>query len=105
MSLPDLSNLSIAELTSVISSAESLIAEKQVAKRSELLDQFKAMAATEGLDFEDLVGKGAGRVRQKAKPKYKNPEDGAETWSGRGKKPRWVIKNLDAGRTLESMAI
>ena len=27
-------------------------------------------------------------------PKYRNPENPMQTWSGRGKKPNWVIQHL-----------
>lgn len=38
-------------------------------------------------------------------PKYRNPQNAAETWSGRGKRPRWVEVALARGDSLESLAI
>jgi DNA-binding protein H-NS len=38
-------------------------------------------------------------------PKYQNPEMPAETWSGRGKTPRWLVAALKTGRKLEDFAI
>jgi DNA-binding protein H-NS len=38
-------------------------------------------------------------------PKYRNPEEPAETWSGRGKQPRWVALQLKAGKKLDDLAI
>jgi DNA-binding protein H-NS len=40
-----------------------------------------------------------------AGPRYRNPENAAETWSGRGKRPAWVEVALAAGQTLESLEI
>jgi len=34
-------------------------------------------------------------------PKYRNPEHPSETWSGRGKRPRWLTAALAAGRAIE----
>src|SRR6516164_5864898 len=31
-------------------------------------------------------------------PKYRNPKNPAETWSGRGKQPHWVRTQLEAGK-------
>ena len=38
-------------------------------------------------------------------PKYQNPKNPAETWSGRGKQPHWVQAQLKAGRKLEHLLI
>ena len=37
--------------------------------------------------------------------KYCNPEHRAQTWSGRGKQPRWVIEFLASGGSLEDCRI
>lgn len=38
-------------------------------------------------------------------PKYKNPRNPSETWSGRGKQPRWLTEYLKAGRKLDDFLI
>jgi DNA-binding protein H-NS len=38
-------------------------------------------------------------------PKYRNPKDPAETWSGRGKQPHWVRTQLEAGKKLDEFLI
>ena len=38
-------------------------------------------------------------------PKYRNPTHPSETWSGRGKRPRWLTAALTAGRTIEEFMI
>jgi DNA-binding protein H-NS len=38
-------------------------------------------------------------------PKYQNPNEPFETWSGRGKQPRWLTAALKSGHTLEDFAI
>jgi DNA-binding protein H-NS len=38
-------------------------------------------------------------------PKYRNPEQPSETWSGRGKRPRWLTAALSAGHTIEEFII
>src|SRR6476646_1493233 len=35
-------------------------------------------------------------------PKFRNPEQPSETWAGRGKKPRWLAKQLGAGRKMDN---
>lgn len=38
-------------------------------------------------------------------PKYRNPKEPSETWSGRGKQPRWLAAALNAGHTIEEFLI
>ena len=38
-------------------------------------------------------------------PKYENPNNPAEVWSGRGRQPRWVREQLKAGRRLDQLLI
>jgi DNA-binding protein H-NS len=38
-------------------------------------------------------------------PKYRNPENPAETWAGRGLKPRWLTAAIKGGRKLEDFLI
>jgi DNA-binding protein H-NS len=38
-------------------------------------------------------------------PKYRNPDEPSETWSGRGKQPRWLSTALKTGHTIEEFAI
>ena len=48
---------------------------------------------------------GPRRKYPKVFPKYRNPNDPSETWSGRGKKPRWLTAALKAGHTIEEFVI
>jgi DNA-binding protein H-NS len=50
------------------------------------------------------------RPRQKRKypkvlPKFQNPKDPSQTWSGRGKQPLWVAALLRSGVRLESLLL
>ena len=45
------------------------------------------------------------RAYPKVLPKYQNPKNTAETWSGRGKQPHWVQAQLGAGKKLEHFLI
>jgi DNA-binding protein H-NS len=38
-------------------------------------------------------------------PKYCNPTVPTETWSGRGKQPRWLVAALQSGHKLEEFRI
>jgi len=51
---------------------------------------------------------GVSRERRKyprVYPKYRNPNDPSETWSGRGKQPRWLVAALKTGHKIEEFMI
>jgi DNA-binding protein H-NS len=43
------------------------------------------------------------RPYPKVLPKYLNPERPFETWSGRGKRPRWVVAQLSSGKKVDDL--
>jgi DNA-binding protein H-NS len=47
----------------------------------------------------------ARRPYPKVHPKYRNPERPSETWSGRGKQPRWVGAQLRSGKRFDELLI
>lgn len=59
-----------------------------------------AMKATAGASSRPHALKG-----KKLPPLFRNPKNRAETWAGRGNKPRWLAAALKAGRKLEAFAI
>ena len=38
-------------------------------------------------------------------PKYRNPENPAETWAGRGLKPRWLTAAIKTGKKIDDFLI
>jgi DNA-binding protein H-NS len=38
-------------------------------------------------------------------PKFANPDDSSQVWSGRGKRPQWVTEKLASGLALEELSI
>jgi DNA-binding protein H-NS len=45
------------------------------------------------------------QLSEKGGPAYRNPCNSAETWTGRGRKPKWVREALARGVRLEDLTI
>lgn len=60
---------------------------------------------TEKEVFAAMKGSVRGSEKEVGQPKYRNPSDKSKTWSGKGHRPGWVKDRLDAGNSLESLAI
>ncbi|MBC8444333.1 H-NS histone family protein [Candidatus Woesearchaeota archaeon] len=104
-----LSNLSLPGLVEAQEFVQELITTKKAEEKNTLLDDLKARAKEAGFDWDELVGEGKGKLTKKrgsVPPKYCNPNDPKETWSGRGRKPHWVIQVIEEeGKKLDDLLI
>jgi len=48
---------------------------------------------------------GERRAYPRVFPKYQNPKEPSETWSGRGRQPRWLTEALRTGHKIEEFLI
>ncbi len=120
MRKPNFSKLSTEVLEKYLKDIEAQIAKRAKAdqKRVKALAKLQAMAKAEGIDLSELAGakaspgrrkkvaaKKTGAKRGKVAPKYRNPKNTKETWTGRGRKPKWVEAYLKSGGKIEKIQI
>jgi DNA-binding protein H-NS len=98
-------SLSLKELKELQSAVNKAVNGFEDRKRKEALLQVEEAARALGFSLSELTGTAVPRKRSPAVPKYANPANKSETWSGRGRKPRWFAAALKAGKKPESMAI
>lgn len=100
-------NLNHSQLEELIRRARARQIELAREKATQLRARISAMVKAEGFALEDVFGGGSGRrgVRRKVKPKYRNPADPSQTWTGRGKRPRWYSAALAAGKKEKDLLI
>ena len=115
------SSWTVAKLEKEKTRIEKAIASKEGKERKKALAAMKAAAKKNGFDVSELLddlgagGGASGKARGKKKaasrrstgkvaPKYKNPEDGT-TWSGRGRKPKWIEAEIAKNGNLEGVAL
>lgn len=101
----DLDSLSLKDLKSLQSQVGEKIATFEQRKKQEALSAIEEKAKAMGYSLNELLGMAGARKRKPAKPKYANPANKSETWTGRGRKPRWIEAALKGGKTLEDMTI
>lgn len=78
--------------------------EKKVKKEAQHALEMKAREL--GFNLADFVEtKGRSDKGKKAPPKYADPENPSNTWSGRGRKPKWLQGYLSAGKNIEDLKI
>jgi DNA-binding protein H-NS len=97
-----LKTMPIAKLQALKSQVEAAISAKVTQRRRELETELAKLAGHSGGNAAKY-GRG-GRMGSVA-PKYRNPENPAETWAGRGLKPGWLTAAIRGGKTLEDFLI
>lgn len=103
--MSDLNEMSLEELRKLQKDVTKAIESFEERKRKAVLAEVDALARERGYKIEELFGQAAPGSRKPAIPKYANPADKSQTWTGRGRKPRWVIDALDSGKSLDDLAI
>jgi DNA-binding protein H-NS len=104
-------DLTLSELKTLRNKIEALI-QKRLKQNIKIARMEAEKAAKKyGLTLKEIVNdsKSSSSRPKKAKrvvePKYRNPENSAETWTGRGKKPKWVEGVMERGLSLQDIKI
>ena len=93
----DVDKMSYAELTEMELRIQRAKAGKQDAERKALRDKVAAMVKAEGFEVSDLFGKGR-KGKGTVAVKYRDPKDPENTWTGRGRMPRWMAAATKGGK-------
>ncbi|PYF11897.1 DNA-binding protein H-NS [Rhodobacter viridis] len=102
----DIDALSLNELKALRSKVDRAIATYEDRKKKEALAELEEMARKMGYPLAEILAvAGATKPRKTVAAKYANPENPSETWTGRGRKPKWVEAALAAGKSLEDLTI
>lgn len=100
----DFNALSKDELKEINKKSAAALANYEERQRKEAIAKAREIAKSAG--FSSLEEMLASTPRRKTvDPKYRHPENAELTWTGRGRKPLWVVEALEAGKSLEDLAI
>lgn len=106
---PDISNLTVAELKHLTNEAEALIEAKKEQELDAAYKQVLQIASDNDVSVEELLARGVksgkSATRKPVAPRYRNPDNQEETWTGRGKQPRWLAAKIASGAQLDSFLI
>ena len=99
-----LDTYSYVELINLQKRVEEGIAQKRAENAQTTKEQLRVMAEKAGFDIKELFGK-RGSPRGTGVAKYRNPKDSSQTWTGRGRKPNWLVDAVKKGAKTESFKI
>ncbi|WP_029890020.1 H-NS histone family protein [Polycyclovorans algicola] len=93
----------------LINQIEALKRQAEDVRRQELksvIDEIKVSMEKYGITLSDLqsaMGRG-GKKKTTVAPKYRNPA-GGQTWTGRGRAPRWLADAEAKGQSRDAFLI
>lgn len=101
MEKDDWATATTAELWQLYDEVTTVLSRRMIAEKAKLEERLRRIDGTAGTQNEER----ARRPYPPVLPKYQNPKNPSETWSGRGKQPRWLKAQLRAGKKLVDLLI
>lgn len=111
----DLSKMSRKQLEKLLSDVEKALKTLETREKREAKKAAEKAVAKFGFKLSDLAPAGSasaegGAARKKtvkkvSPPKYANPADPEQTWTGKGRQPNWYRAAVESGAAPESMEI
>ena len=102
--------MSLKDLVELEAKVQKAIAAARDRERALVKEKMAEMAKTHGFSVNELFGgargaKGGGKGKSLGIAKYANPENKSDTWTGRGRKPNWLLDRLKKGAKLSEFDI
>lgn len=104
MAAINVEKLALKELIDLNQRVQKAIVTAKERERSELKQKIAQMAENSGFSVTELFGgrtSGRGKGQSIGVAKYRNPDNPSETWTGRGRKPNWLVARLAKGARLD----
>ena len=92
-------SMSVEELWEIYEEISKLLEAKMLAEKEMLEGRLSSLRGPAKTDLK------ARRPYPPVVPKFANPDEPSQLWSGRGKRPQWVTEKLASGLSLEDLSI
>lgn len=98
-------SMTFADLLQLKTEVESEIAKREQEEKSRARKQILELAKTFNLSVEEVLASKPAVARKPVEAKYRHPQNPELTWTGRGRKPAWVVDWLAQGKSLADITI
>ncbi len=103
-----LDKMSRKELEALRGDVDKAIVDLRKKEKHDALMAAQKAAAEFGFSLEELTSKKASGKAAKgssAEPKYMNPKNPAQTWTGKGRQPNWFKDAIASGKNAADLLI
>jgi len=101
----ELDKLDQKELEQLRADVDQALKTLHARRFKEARDAVTALAKEHGFKLEELAGATPSAAKAKLPAKYVNPDDPDQTWSGKGRKPKWFNEAISAGKTESDLEV
>ena len=105
MAIPNVDKMSLKDLIELDSRVKKAIVSAKERERTETRQKLLEMAEQSGFSVTELFGGTRGGKGGKVAVKYRNRDNPSETWTGRGRQPKWLSAALKKGAKLQDFAL
>ncbi|MFV0369792.1 MAG: H-NS family nucleoid-associated regulatory protein [Hyphomicrobiaceae bacterium] len=99
-------DLSLKDLNDLEAKVAKAKAHARTKAKTDVKAKIDAILASSGFTIADLYPVArVGRRGTTKVAKFVNPDNRSETWTGRGRKPNWLVAKLSKGASLEDFAV
>ncbi|NOQ35062.1 MAG: H-NS histone family protein [Methylococcaceae bacterium] len=102
LSIEDLITLSSKDLVIFQMTLNDAIERRKDQDKSDFMDKVATLATESGFALEEVL---LTPPRKTPSIKYRNPEEPTQGWSGRGRKPNWLLALIESGRSIEEFEV
>lgn len=97
--------LPLKELLDLETRVKKAIVSARDREKNEVRQEMMALAAKRGLSLTDVFGGQRATKGSKVAVKYRSPDNPDDTWTGRGRQPKWLVAALKKGSKLADFAV
>jgi len=102
----DITGLEPEDLKVLRDAVDARLSTLEAERREAAFREMEEIARRNGLTKAQVAARFRGRRNGARGPaRYRNPDNPAQTWSGRGRRPKWVAAQLERGRSLQDLAV
>jgi DNA-binding protein H-NS len=108
----DLKTMSKKQLEKMLKDVQGALAGIAKKEKREAKKAAEKAAAKFGFSLSELTGETApakkprkAAAKKQGVAKYANPENSAQTWTGKGRQPQWYKAAIDAGKDPKSLEV
>jgi len=111
---PELKSMTRKELEKLRADIDKALAKVEAREMKAAIAAAEKAAKKHGFSLGEITGSGSpAQPKRKAvkkpakpgKPKYANPADPSQTWTGKGRRPDWFLEATGNGKSPEDLAI
>lgn len=101
----NVSTMTMLELRDLQEKVQQEISQRERQDLSKAREQIMAIAQQAGIPLKQLILDGLHPRTGKVAVRFRNPDNAAEQWTGRGRQPLWVKNWVESGKSIDLLRV